>query len=85
MTANAAGCVFFYEDEIYRIQECGRIQFGIVLENAEYATSEEEEEDVKLKKGQIRVAWYPSGKEHTLSEEKVYFIQWFVMEKIFTL
>ena len=71
-------CQFFYEDEVYRYQEkIGKIQYGIVLENSEYASSDEDSDDEtpseshKLKKGQIRVAWYPTGKENILSERKV--------------
>lgn len=70
-------CRFFYEDEVYRFQEkTGRTQFGIVLENSEYGSSDEDsdtesESSKKLKRGQVRVTWYPTGKESVISEKKV--------------
>ena len=73
---NDSECQFFGEDEVYRYQDkTGQVQFGIVLENSEYASSdedsEEDEQSQKLKKGQVRVTWYPTGKENVVSEKKV--------------
>jgi len=69
-------CQFFYEDEVYCYKEkTGTVHYGIVIENSEYASSDEdddsENEAPKLKRGQIRVAWYPTGKENVTSEKKV--------------
>ena len=69
-------CQYFYEDEVYCYREkSGKVHYGIVVENSEYASSEEdsdsESEAPRLKKGQIRVAWYPTGRENVVSEKKV--------------
>jgi len=75
-TVSGYECQYFYEDEVYCYKEkTGTVQYGIVLENSEYASSDEdddsENEAPKLKRGQIRVAWYPTGKENVTSENKV--------------
>lgn len=65
---------YFYEDEVYRIDKRGHIEFGMVLENSELVSSDENsdgEEGAGMKKGQIRVAWHPSGVEEVISEKKV--------------
>ena len=65
---------YFYEDEVYRFNKKGQLQLGMVLENAELVSSDEEsdvDEEDKVTKGNIRVAWYPSGDELVLSERKV--------------
>ena len=72
-------CTLFEEDEIYVYTEGKGCKFGLVLENAEYYSSEDEENPDKddtddperLKKGNIRVAWHPSGKETVVQEDKV--------------
>lgn len=63
---------------MYRINKKGRVEFGLVLENAEYVTSEEEDEVSlnvpqwdRMKRGHVRVAWHPKGREEVLSEKKV--------------
>lgn len=46
----------------------------MVLENAEFVSSDEEsdgDEEDKVTKGSIRVAWYPKGEEQVLPERKV--------------
>ncbi|XP_077526737.1 (E3-independent) E2 ubiquitin-conjugating enzyme UBE2O isoform X2 [Haemaphysalis longicornis] len=74
----ASNCKFFDEDSVYRITRKGRIEFGLVLENAEYVTSEDEDEVAanvpqwdRMKRGHVRVAWHPKGREEVLSERKV--------------
>ncbi|KAK3930467.1 (E3-independent) E2 ubiquitin-conjugating enzyme [Frankliniella fusca] len=65
---------YFYEDEVYRIDKRGQIEFGMVLENSELVSSDENseaEDGPGMKKGQIRVAWHPSGVEEVISEKKV--------------
>lgn len=65
---------YFYEDEVFRFNKKGQLQLGMVLENAELVSSDEEsdvEEEDKVTKGNIRVAWYPNGEEVVLSERKV--------------
>ncbi|XP_067005905.2 (E3-independent) E2 ubiquitin-conjugating enzyme UBE2O [Anabrus simplex] len=69
----AAEHQFFYEDEVYRINKKGNIEFGMVLENSELVSSDENsdvEEGGRMKKGHIRVAWHPTGVE-VISERKV--------------
>lgn len=65
---------YFYEDEVYRVDKRGHIEFGMVLENSELVSSDENsdgEDGAGMKKGQIRVAWHPSGVEEVISEKKV--------------
>ena len=65
---------YFYEDEVYRINKKGLLQFGMVVENAEFASSDESEEDEEspVKAGQVRVSWYPHGREEVVSDKKVH-------------
>uniref|UniRef100_A0A0V0G6I3 Putative ubiquitin-conjugating enzyme e2 o-like isoform x1 n=1 Tax=Triatoma dimidiata TaxID=72491 RepID=A0A0V0G6I3_TRIDM len=70
----AAEHQYFYEDEVYRVNKKGNIEFGMVLENSELVSSDDDsdnEEGVKMKKGHIRVAWHPTGTEEVVSEKKV--------------
>ncbi|KAH6943253.1 hypothetical protein HPB50_017979 [Hyalomma asiaticum] len=74
----ASNCKYFDEDSVYRITRKGRIEFGLVLENAEYVTSEDEDEVAanvpqwdRMKRGHVRVAWHPKGREEVVSEKKV--------------
>ena len=65
---------YFYEDEVFRFNKKGELQLGMVLENAELVSSDDDsdvEEKDKVTKGNIRVAWYPNGEERVLSETKV--------------
>lgn len=65
---------YFYEDEVYRFNRKGKLELGMVLENAEFVSSDEEfdvDEEDKVTKGSIRVAWYPKGEEQVLQERKV--------------
>lgn len=71
----AAEHQYFYEDEVFRINKKGNIEFGMVLENSELVSSDEnsdDEEDCRrMKQGHIRVAWHPSGREEVIQEKKV--------------
>ena len=66
-------CTLFDEDEVYVHTPGKGYKFGLVLENSEFASSDEEDEEDPdaLKKGNIRVAWHPSGKETVVAENKV--------------
>ncbi|XP_054281969.1 (E3-independent) E2 ubiquitin-conjugating enzyme UBE2O-like isoform X2 [Macrosteles quadrilineatus] len=69
----AAEHQYFYEDEVFRINKKGNIEFGMVLENSELVSSDESdgEEGGRMKQGHIRVAWHPSGEEEVIQEKKV--------------
>lgn len=70
----AAEHQYFYEDEVYRMNKRGNIEFGMVLENSELVSSDDNsdgEEGGKMKKGHIRVAWHPTGEEEVIPEKKV--------------
>lgn len=65
---------YFYEDEVFRINKRGNIEYGMVLENSELVSSDENsdgEEGCRMKQGHIRVAWHPSGEEEVIQEKKV--------------
>lgn len=47
------------------------MKFGLVIENYEAVNSTDEEFEDSLKQGEIRVAWYPEGKEEILPESNV--------------
>lgn len=74
----ASGCKFFDEDAVYRINKRKLVDFGLVLENSEFVSSDEEDSDEKnipewdrMKRGHVRVAWHPKGVEEVLPERKV--------------
>lgn len=70
----AAEHQYFYEDEVYRVNKKGNIEFGMVLENSELVSSDENsdaEDGGRMKKGHIRVAWHPTGVEEVIPERKV--------------
>lgn len=60
---------FFYEDEVYSLDKKGRVKFGLVMENFEGSSSDNEEDF--LNKGEIRVAWHPNGVEEIINERAV--------------
>ncbi|KAH8268675.1 hypothetical protein KR026_011633, partial [Drosophila bipectinata] len=65
-------CQFFFEDEVFRIDRRGRVHFGVITETAEsYSSDEEEEVDEVLAKGEVRVAFYPDGKEVVHTEQAI--------------
>ena len=68
-----AHSVIFEEDQISIENEKG-LKYGLVVESAEYASSDDEEEDNvwdRVKKGSVRVAWHPDGEEEVVSEDNV--------------
>ncbi|XP_046659894.1 (E3-independent) E2 ubiquitin-conjugating enzyme UBE2O-like isoform X2 [Homalodisca vitripennis] len=70
----AAEHQYFYEDEVFRINKKGNIEFGMVLENSELVSSDENsdgEDGGRMKQGHIRVAWHPTGEEEVIQEKKV--------------
>ncbi|KAH8419184.1 hypothetical protein KR222_009243 [Zaprionus bogoriensis] len=64
---------FFFEDEVFRIDRKGRVRFGFVTGTAENYSSDDDEEEVNevLSKGEVRVAFYPDGKEVVLAEKSI--------------
>ncbi|XP_035223803.1 (E3-independent) E2 ubiquitin-conjugating enzyme-like isoform X2 [Stegodyphus dumicola] len=74
----ASACKFFDEDAVYKINKKKFVDVGLVLENSEFISSDDEESDgpdykdwERMKKGHIRVAWHPNGVEEVLPEKKV--------------
>ena len=54
----------------------GRPQFGLVVDNCEHFSSDEEDEkdegeEERLRQGFVRVAWHPKGEELVEKEKKV--------------
>ncbi|KOB75972.1 Uncharacterized protein OBRU01_06572, partial [Operophtera brumata] len=63
---------YFYEDEVYKINNRGQVVFGLVLENYEANSSDQESDiDIPIQKGEIRVVWHPSGTERVITEKSV--------------
>ncbi|KRF83602.1 (E3-independent) E2 ubiquitin-conjugating enzyme UBE2O isoform X2 [Drosophila virilis] len=64
---------FFFEDEVFRIDRKGRVRFGVVTGTAESYSSDDEEEEANevLSKGEVRVAFYPDGKEIVRTEKSI--------------
>ncbi|XP_053698475.1 (E3-independent) E2 ubiquitin-conjugating enzyme UBE2O isoform X2 [Sabethes cyaneus] len=67
---NAYENQYFYEDEIFCVDNRGRVKFGLVLENFEVSEEEGFEEDT-LKRGEIRACWHPDGLEEIIEQNKV--------------
>ena len=72
-----AACCIFDEDEVCIPTSSGGFKYGLVVESSEYISSDDEEseppEDI-VKRGQVKVAWHPSGDETVMDEDKVQFI-----------
>ncbi|RWS27952.1 E2/E3 hybrid ubiquitin-protein ligase UBE2O-like protein [Leptotrombidium deliense] len=74
-------CDYFDEDIVYRISKRGKTEFGVVVENCENASSDEEDDDnsghwyrdswKRLKPGLTKIAWYPKGNTEVVAEKKV--------------
>ncbi|XP_067123691.1 (E3-independent) E2 ubiquitin-conjugating enzyme isoform X1 [Centruroides vittatus] len=74
----ASTCKYFDEDAVFRVNRRGLIDFGLVIENSEFISSDEEDLDEvelpeweRMKRGHVRVAWHPKGQEEVLPEKKV--------------
>ena len=72
---NMAASKVFEEDEVFVVDKKMGFRCGLVVENAEYASSDEDEEDIpmfeRVKKGTVLVAWHPSGEEEVVPEKNV--------------
>jgi ubiquitin-conjugating enzyme E2 O len=68
-----AACSIFDEDEVCVRTSSDTYKYGLVVESSEYISSDEEDEDDenRVQKGQVKVAWHPSGDENIVSEKKV--------------
>ncbi|XP_022209754.2 (E3-independent) E2 ubiquitin-conjugating enzyme isoform X2 [Drosophila obscura] len=64
-------CRFFFEDEVFRIDSRGRVHFGVITETAESHSSEDEDDNEPLFTGEVRVAFYPDGKEQIRMESAI--------------
>lgn len=63
---------YFYEDEVYKINNRGQVIFGLVLENFEANSSDQDSDnETPVQKGEIRVVWHPSGTERVVAERSV--------------
>jgi len=78
----SSGPLYFYEDEVFRANRNGDIEFGMVSENWEMYSSDDDDDPVrdpnKVPPGHVSVTWYPKGKEEIIRESKVcssYFVQ----------
>ena len=67
----SAGPLYFYEDEVYRVLKSGDVEFGMVTENWEMYSSDDESDTDKVPQGSVAVTWHPKGKEEVLTEGKV--------------
>ncbi|GAB1603350.1 (E3-independent) E2 ubiquitin-conjugating enzyme UBE2O-like [Argonauta hians] len=70
-----AACNIFDEDEVCMVTDKGCV-YGLVLENSEYVSSDEEQNDPDqfcdcVRRGTVRVAWHPDGKETVVPECKL--------------
>ncbi|XP_065337080.1 (E3-independent) E2 ubiquitin-conjugating enzyme isoform X2 [Cloeon dipterum] len=66
----------FNEDVVYRYNKKGNIQYGLVLENSEMYSSDDDNSDSdnggpRLKTGFVRVAWHPKGSEEVIQQKRV--------------
>ncbi|XP_048248264.1 (E3-independent) E2 ubiquitin-conjugating enzyme-like [Haliotis rufescens] len=68
-----AACTIFEEDEVCLVTPEKGYIYGLVLENSEFLSSDEESDDLpgQIKNGTVRVAWHPDGKETVVQEDKV--------------
>lgn len=75
MTSNSK---YFDGDCVYRVTRKGRVQFGLVVENGEYLSSDSDDDDEpsetqpsRMTRGRIRVAWHPKGQTEIHPENAV--------------
>jgi hypothetical protein len=75
--SSSIGPSFFYEDEVFRVTKHGDVEFGMVTENWDMYSSDEDEEDEeydssdKVPHGSVAVTWLPKSKDEVLAETKV--------------
>ena len=69
---------YFEEDIVYRLDNRGRGQIGLVVASCENESDTEDDESLdgyssfeKVCKGQAKVVWYPSGNHEVVDEESV--------------
>ena len=71
----AADLAVFEEDTVCIVNDEFGYKCGLVVENAEYLSSDEEDEESPLfervKKGTVLVAWHPDGEEEVVPEQNV--------------
>ncbi|XP_022093687.1 (E3-independent) E2 ubiquitin-conjugating enzyme-like [Acanthaster planci] len=62
-----------FEEDIVQRSHRGTLQLGLVVRNYDGYSSvdDSEDEEERIKKGFVRVAWYPKGRENVLPEKKV--------------
>jgi len=77
-STNIALCALFEED-VVSVAKDGQFRCGVVIESAEYVSSDEDDDDDdsctaaddKLRRGTVRVAWHPEGTEEVVDEKTV--------------
>lgn len=70
---------FFYEDEVFRVSKNGEVEFGMVTENWDMYSSDEDDEDEdekldnfeKVPHGCVAITWLPKSKDEVIAEGKV--------------
>ncbi|XP_066291584.1 (E3-independent) E2 ubiquitin-conjugating enzyme UBE2O-like [Branchiostoma lanceolatum] len=75
----------FYEDVVSR-KKVGLIQYGVVV--ASFLESDDEDDEdfepqVKLKRGHVRVTWYPDGQREVVPEAKLHLVDRSLMPRDF--
>lgn len=67
-----AACSIFDEDEVCIPTSSGGFKYGLVVESSEYISSDEDDSDDenRVQKGQVKVAWHPRGDETVVAENK---------------
>jgi len=77
LSSNMTLCRLF-EDDAVSVTRDGQFRCGVVIESAESVSSDEDEgdddsctADYKLRRGTVRVAWYPEGTEEVVNENTV--------------
>lgn len=75
MIAKMADGAIFEEDVVFS-DTCKGLRYGLVTASAELWSSDSEDDEYdelyeKVKKGTIRVAWHPDGKEDVVSMSQV--------------
>ncbi|KAL4240344.1 E2/E3 hybrid ubiquitin-protein ligase ube2o [Mactra antiquata] len=68
-----AACCIFDEDEVCIPTSSGGFKYGMVVESSECVSSDDDSEpdESRVQRGQVKVAWHPSGTETVVAEDKV--------------